>query len=136
MEMRGILTSILMIAAVLLTISSCATVPTGPLEEGEVRLLSLNVPDNGVLKMGIQYWVNISFKADGKPEIRRVCMFWSGEGPYCSPVKNVHYGSDAYFEVPLYAQPDQKRLECYAEYVRDGKIRRTNTVVSYVAGKS
>ena len=132
--MKGVLTAILMSVAILLAISSCSTVPKGPLEEGELRLLSMAVPDNGNLKMSIQYLVTIYFEADGKPEIRRVCFSWSGEGPYCVSAKNVKYGSERYIEVLLYAQPNTNRLECYVEYVRDGKIRRTNTLLTYVTG--
>jgi hypothetical protein len=132
--MKGVLTAILMSVAILLAISSCSTVPKGPLEEGELRLLSIAVPDNGNLKMSIQYLVTIYFEADGKPEIRRVCFSWSGEGPYCVSAKNVKYGSERYIEVLLYAHADSNRLECYVEYVRDGKIRRTNTLLTYVTG--
>jgi hypothetical protein len=133
-DMKGSLISILMSAAILLGISSCATVSKGPLEPGELRLLSIDVPENGNLKTGIVYRVRVYFQADGKPEIRRACFSWSGDGPYCVSVKDVEYGSDAYVEVPIYAHLGQNRLECYVEYVRDGKIRRTNTVISFVYG--
>ena len=132
--MKGVLTPILVGVAILLAISSCATVPKGPLEEGELRLLSMDIPDNLIVKTDQQYWVTIDFEADGKPEIRRACMTWSGDGPYCVPVKKAIYGSDAYMEVPIYAHPGQNRLECYVEYVQGGKIRRTNTLMSYVTG--
>jgi hypothetical protein len=132
--MKGVLTAILMSVAILLAISSCATVPKEPLGPGELRLLSLYVPENGNLKTGIAYRISINFEADGKPEIRRACFTWSGDGPYCVRVKDVKYGSDAYIELPFYARPDTNRLDCYVEYVRDGKIRRTNTVLSYVTG--
>jgi len=132
--MKGVLTAILMSVVVLLAISSCATVPKEPLGPGELRLLGMDVPENGNLKVGILYRVTITFEADGKPEIRRVCFTWSGDAPRCVRVTNVAYGSDASIEVPLSALPDTNRLECYVEYVRDGKVRRTNTVFSYVTG--
>jgi hypothetical protein len=132
--MKGVLTAILMSVAILLAISSCATVPKEPLGPGELRLLSLDVPENGNLKTGIAYRISINFEADGKPEIRRVCFTWSGDGPYCVPVKDVKYGSDATIELPLYAHTDTNRLECYVEYVREGRVRRTNIVVSFVTG--
>lgn len=132
--MKRVMTPILTSVAILLVISSCATTPKGPLEPGEMRLLSLDIPENGNLKTGIAYRISINFKADGRPEIRRACFTWSGDGPYCVYVKDVKYGSDAYIELPLYARLDSNRLECYVEYVRDGKIRRTNTVLSYVTG--
>jgi hypothetical protein len=132
--MKGVLTLILMTVAILLAISSCATVSKEPLGPGELRLLSMDVPENGNLKMNVAYRVSVYFQADGKPEIRRACFSWSGDGPYCVWVKDVKYGSDAYVEVPIYAHLDQNRLECYVEYVRGGKIRRTNTVISLVNG--
>ena len=80
--MKRVLISILTSAAILLAISSCSTVPKGPLEPGEMRLLGLDVPDNSVLKLGIDYFVTIKYEADDKPEIRRICFTWSGDGPY------------------------------------------------------
>jgi hypothetical protein len=133
--MKGVLTAILMSVAILLAISSCATVPKEPPGPGELRLLRLDVPENGNLRTDIAYRIFINFEADGKPEIRRVCFTWSGDGPYCVRVKHVEYGSDAYIELPLYARPGPSNLECYVEYIRDGKIRRTNTVLSSVNGQ-
>ncbi len=132
--MKGVLTAILMSVVVLFAISSCATVPKEPLGPGELRLLGMDIPENGNLKVGILYRATVTFEADGKPEIRRVCFTWSGDAPHCVRVKNVAYGSDASIDVPLSALPDTNRLECYVEYVRDGKVRRTNTVFSYVTG--
>jgi hypothetical protein len=76
--------------------------------------------------------VTIRFKADGRPEVRRVCFMWSGEGPRC--IRGVQYGSEGSLEVLYQAPEGRHRLECYVEYVRDGKVRRTNTVSSFVAG--
>ena len=132
--MKKMLTCILVSGAILLAISSCATAPKGPLEPGEMRLLSLDVPENGNLKSGIAYRISINFEADGRPEIRRVCFTWSGDGPYCVPVKDVKYGSEAYIELPLYARPNTNKFECYVEYVREGKIRRTNKLFSFITG--
>jgi hypothetical protein len=132
--MKRVLTSILTSVAILLAISSCATAPKGPLEPGEMRLLSLEVPDNGNLKLSITYPLTIKFKADGRPEVHRACFTWSGEGPRCIRVKKVEYGSDASLEVLFSAPEDRHLIECYVEYVRDGKVRRTNTVSSYITG--
>jgi hypothetical protein len=132
--MKGVLTLILMTVAILFAISSCATVSKEPLQPGELRLLSMDIPDNGNLKMGLAYRVNVNFQADGKPEIRRACFSWSGGSPYCVPVKDAKYGSDAYVEASIHAPIGQNRLECYLEYVRGGKIRRTNTLISLVSG--
>jgi len=44
--MRSTLIAILVGGVVILSISSCATVPTEPLASGELRLLSIRVPMN------------------------------------------------------------------------------------------
>ena len=132
--MKGVLASILTTVALLLAISSCATVPEGPLEPGEMRLLSLEVPENGNLKVNVAYPVAIKFKAEGRPEVRRACFTWNGDGPRCNRIKDVKYGSEASLDVLFYAPMGYYRLECYVEYVRDGKVRRTNIVGSYVNG--
>jgi hypothetical protein len=133
--MKRVLTSILTGVAILLVISSCSTAPKGPLEPGEMRLLSLDVPDNGNLKVSIVYQLTIKFKADGHPEVRRACFTWSGDGPNCLRIKEVKYGSDASLDVLFSAPVDYHLLECYVEYVRDGKVRQTNTVGSYINGR-
>jgi hypothetical protein len=128
-DMKRILISILMSVAILLAISSCATV-----KKGELRLFSMDIPENGNLKVNIPFWVRIYFEADGNPEIRRACFFWSGDGPYCFNVRDVKYGSLAYFEVPLLARLGSDSLQCYVEYVRDGKIQRSNAIASFITG--
>ncbi len=133
--MKKVLISILASFAILLVISSCATVPQGPLGPGEVRLLSLDVPENGNLQTTVPYMVGIKFKADGHPDIRKVCYSWSGENLRCVPVKNVKYGSDAGVDISVYAPAGQTELRCYIEYIRDGKVVRTNTVTSFVNGR-
>jgi len=133
--MRGILTSILTGIAILVAICSCSTVPKGPLGPGELRLLRLEVPEHGNLQTAVPYMVGIKFEADGHPEIRRVCWSWSGENLRCVRVKNVTYGSDAGLEISVYAHEGESELECYIEYVRDGKVVRTNSVTSFVNGR-
>ena len=135
--MRSILIFFLMWGVVLLVVSSCSTVPKGPLGEGELRLLSIEVPENGTLRRGIQYLVTINFEAHGSPEIKRACFTWSGDGPYCVNVNvnNVNYTlSHGNFQVPVVALLGSKRLECYVEYIRDRKRLRTNSVGSFVTG--
>ena len=123
------LLGVLIGVVIILSVSSCV-----PLQKGELRLLNIEVPEGGNLRMNVEYWVRINFEADGNPEIRRACFFWSGDGPYCVNVKDVKYGSIAYFPLPLYARIGSNSLQCYVEYVRDGKIQRSNAVVSFVTG--
>ena len=132
--MKLILIAVLMSGAILLGASSCATVPTGPLAPGELRLLGGGIPRSGAAYRGTPYEVEITFKADAKPTIRRACFSfsWEGENPSCYAVrpKDVEFGSPGRFTVTL--PPPSKvgtsRLECYAEYWQDSKIRRTNVI--------
>jgi hypothetical protein len=133
--MKPIFIGVLMAAAVLLGISSCATVPTEPLGEGELRLLRMEAPENGNLVLGLSYKFNISFEADGHPEIIRAVCFCSNNGPYINKVEDVKYGSEANFNVYLFAcDRGSQSLECYVDYVRDGKRKRSNSVFSLVYG--
>ena len=125
--MKRISTLILMSVVILLAISSCTMVG-----KGELRLLNMEVRDSERLRTNVQFWVRVNFEADGNPEIRRACFFWTGDGPYCVNVKDVKYGSIAYFEAPLYARYGSSILQCYVEYLRDEKVHRSNAVASSV----
>lgn len=135
--MKLILITVLTGAAFLLGISSCATVPTEPLREGELRLLKMVVPENGNLLVGASYRFNFRFEADGKPEIIRAVCFFSGNGPHYFKVEGVEYGSQANFNVYLHAYDiGSQTLECYANYVSDGKRKQSNSVSSFISGLS
>ena len=127
--MKRILALILMSIALLLAISSCAMV-----RKGELRLLNMEIYDPERLRTNVQFWVRVNFEADGQPEIRRACFYWTGDGPHCVPVpvKDILYGSVAYFEVPLSARFGSNNLQCYVEYLRDEKIERSNAVASSI----
>jgi len=133
--MKPILIAVFIGVALLLGVSSCATVTTEPLGEGELRLLKINIPEYGNLRPGLSYTVNISFEADGQPEINRVVCYCADEGPYYYKIRDVKYGSPGSFSID-FSIPDSgsQRVECYANYVRDGKKRRTNSVFSRVFG--
>lgn len=132
--MRFILISVLMCGVVLL-VSSCATVPTGPLASGEMRLLSIEVPGGESLVSNMFYGAHVIFESEDKPEVKRACFKWSGDGPYCFEVKDVNYGSPGYFTVWLRTvnNSGSYMLECYAQYTRDGGTRLTNVVSTQVS---
>jgi len=75
--------------AVLLGISSCATVPK-PLAPGELRLLSMLVPEKENIRLHLPFIVNISFEADGEPEIKAACFYFPDDGPHCFKVTDVN----------------------------------------------
>jgi hypothetical protein len=122
-EKRGILALILMSVAILLVGSSCTI-----LKKGELRLLDMEIRESTRLRMDVQFWVRVNFEANGNPEIRRACFYWLGDGPYCVNVKDVEYGSFAYFDVLLDARYGSSILQCYVEYLRDERIERSNAV--------
>jgi hypothetical protein len=141
--MKLILKAVLISISVLLVISSCATITEGPFlsvgrekisSGGELRLLSVDVLQRGNLSENVEYWATINFEADPKPEIQRACFNFSGERQSCVDVqaKDVTYGSHPYFRVLIHVPVGSKRIDCYAEYTREGKTRRTNTVTYYI----
>ena len=124
--MKRILAPILMSVAILLASSSCT------LKKGELRLLDMEIHNPARILTSAQFWIRVHFEADGNPEIRRACFYWFGDGPYCVNVKDVEYGSFAYFDVPLVARYGPSVLQCYVEYLRDERIERSNAVAHRV----
>jgi len=138
--MRSILITILLSGIVLLGASSCATMSKEPLASGEVRLLSMDVVGAG-LEAHSSFAVNVFFESSGPPQIKRACFYESRQWQYCSDVSDVSYftlGTKRAFQVRLPGiGAGSHRVECYAEYIRDGETRRTNVVFTQiVAGRS
>ena len=131
--MRSISTAGLTIGVALLGIFSCATVSNKSLAPGELRLLSVVIPEKESIKLNSPFLVNISFEADGKPEVRAACFTLSGDGPHCSKVTDVNYGPPGTIRVQIRTKnPGSRLLEGYALYIRDGKIQATNAVSTYL----
>jgi hypothetical protein len=131
--MRRATTSLVSVSmgGIILWICSCATVPTGPLAPGEVRLLRIDVPHHGTTTRSLPFLVNIIFEADGKPEIKTACFYWSGDGPYCFKVLDVNYGSPGTISVEPRAKPSGMYvLETYVLYMRGGKTQPTKIISS------
>jgi hypothetical protein len=133
LTMKSILMVALIAVGVLLMVPSCATVSTKPLGPGEVKLLGINIPEVGDLAANLQYPANISFEADGRPEITRACFSWSGDGPYCFKVKDVNYGSGTIkVDFRSNLRPGVYTLESYVLYIRDGRTMKTNSASTRV----
>jgi hypothetical protein len=140
------LKAVLMNIAVSLVISSWAAITEGqegyfnwtsgkePSSVGELKLLSVDIPHSWNLSTNIEYWATINFEADRNPKIQRACFNFSDGSQSCVDVqaKDVTYASHPYFRVPIHVPVGTKRIDCYAEYIRDGKTQRTNTVTYYV----
>ncbi len=131
--MRSIL-GVLMGIALLLAISSCAT--TEPLREGELRLLRMQVPENGNLILGHDYKFNFSFESDGSAEIIRAVCSCADNAPRPYRVENLAYGSvRGSFTLYLFAcTMESQRYECYVDYVSGGKRQRSNSVFGLIYG--
>lgn len=118
-----------LVSGVILLISSCATVPTGTLAPGEVRLLRIDLPNEGDIRRGIPFAVTITFEAEGRPEIRTACFYLSGDGPYCFKVQDVEYGSPGTINAePRIVDSGSFVLEAYVLYLRDGKTQPTKKI--------
>ena len=144
--MKLLLRAVLMTIAVLLIMSSWATVMEGqegyfnwefkkePLSGGELKLLNMDIPQSWNLSTNTEYWATIKFEADRKPNIRRACFDFSGGNPSCVDVqaKDVRYPSHSDFRVPIRIPVGTKKINCYAEYIRDGKAQRTNAITYHV----
>jgi hypothetical protein len=130
---KSISIAILAMAAGLSGISSCATAPNEPFAPGELRLLSILVPEKDKIKVNVPFAVDISFEADGKPEVRAACFTLSGDGPHCSKVTSLDYGSPGTIWVQIHTKNRGSRLlEGYVLYLRDGKVQSTNVVSTYL----
>ena len=131
--MKSILITILLSGIVLSGASSCATVPKEPLAPGEVRLLSIDAVGGGNIKAFLSFTVNIFFEAASSPEIKTACFYESGQEPSCFDVSYLTLGTKRAFQVSLPGlNVGSHRVECYAEYLRDGKMQKTNVVSSYI----
>jgi hypothetical protein len=123
----------LLLGGVVFGAFSCATVPNGPPAPGEVRLISVDIPHEESIIRNLPFVVNIQFEAAGKPEIRRACFYWSGDGPYCFKVVDVSYGSPGTIRVePRAKESGAYVLEAYVLYLRDGKTQLSKVISSRV----
>jgi len=141
MNIRSVLNTVLIILGVLLVISSYATVSNGwdlllrgetpYIGDSQLKLVSMDIPHTGSPSADAKYWATIKFDAGFKPEIRRACFSFSGDRQSCVDVeaKDVTHG---HFRVPIQIPAGSKKIDCYAEYIREGKTSRTNTVSYYI----
>ena len=128
--MKLILIAVLIGVGVLLVISSCATAPKA-LAPGQLRLLDMRISESDKIKANIPFVVIINFEADGQPQIRAACFYFSGDGPHCLKVTDVTYGSAGTGAIAVETKTNNYgsiSLECYVTYLRDGKLETTNVI--------
>ena len=144
--MKLLLKTVLVNIAVLLVISSWVTVMEGQqgysnrdwMKESsrgrELKLISMEIPPNRDFSADVEYWATIEFDAGFKPKIQRACFNFSGGSQSCVDVqaKDVSYGLRPHFRVPIHVPVGTKRIDCYAEYIREEETRRTNIIIYYV----
>ncbi len=131
--MKSAVTAIFVIGATLLGVFSCATVTNKPLAPGDLRLISLQVPEKENIRLNSPFAVNIRFEAEGRPEVRAACFTLSGDGPHCSRVTDIDYGPPGTIRVQIRTRnPGSRLLEGYVLYVRGGQIEPTNVVRTYI----
>jgi hypothetical protein len=130
--MKSIFIIVLLSGVVLLIASSCATVSKAPLASGEVRLLGIDVLGTSI-EANVSFPVNIFFEAAGHPEIKRACFYEPGEEASCSDVSLATFGTKRYFQAYVPGMNvGPHTVECYAEYIRDGEIRKTNVITTRI----
>ena len=134
--MKLLLKAVLINIAVFLVISSWATVSSGwelPIGGGtrpigdQLRLVSMDIPQTWTPSSDVKYWATVKFDTEFKPEIHRACFNFSGGEKSCVDVE-AKYVASGYFRVPIQVPAGTKRIDCYAEYIRNGETYRTNTV--------
>jgi hypothetical protein len=113
--------------------SSCATVPTGPLSPGEVRLLSMDIPGHEAIARKSHFDVFLRFQADGEPQIESTCFSWSADKPRCFKAKDVRLGTEPMIRQSLVAhEAGIYIITAYLLYTRDGKSLKSNEVGGHV----
>jgi len=117
--------------AVLSVLCSCATAPK-PLASGELRLLSIQIPEKDNIQIDTPFLVKIDFEADGQPEIRSACFYISGDGPRCSKVTDVIYGSPGTIKMQARTNDSNATLlDCFVRYILNGKIETTDMISTH-----
>ncbi len=131
--MKSISVAFFMGGVVLLLLSSCATVPTEPMGPDELRLLGIQIPGAGRIKAGALYTINVRYESGGQPKVQRTCFSLAGYGPYCSKVTGMDLGLAGTFQMEVGGSDiGPQRLEIYIEYLREGRLRRTNAISTIV----
>jgi len=125
--------AILIGGGITLLVFSCASVPKEPLASGELRLSSMDVVGIAI-EANSSFAVNVFFEAAGPPEIRRACFYEPGEEPSCFDVSLATLGTKRAFQVYLPGfNVGLHRVECYAEYIRNGEMQKTNVIVTPIS---
>ena len=97
-----------------------------PSEPTNLELTKLVVDKN--LRAGQRYNIALQFRMTGSPSVKRVCLLWSGEGPYC--LRRI-YTNKVSGEILTWARTDNPgmyRLTGYVEYQSGTEMKHSNRV--------
>ncbi len=96
-----------------------------------VKLISMEIPNTLTPAKDVKCWATIKYDSGMYPEFRRACFKFSDGEESCVDVEEKEVTSRN-FRVPIHVPAGTKKIDCYAEYIRDGKVSRTNTITYYV----
>lgn len=131
--MRSILAAFLMAGTFLVLLSSCATVSTEPLGPDELRLLDIHVPGSGRFKVGAMYTVTVRYESGGQPKVQRACFILGSSEPRCARATDTDLGLAGSFQMDIGGNDvGPQRLQIYVDYLREGRLRRSNVVTTLV----
>ncbi len=136
--MRSVLIVVLVSGIILLMVCSCASVSKEPLAPGGIRLLSMDVVGAGV-EADVPFAINVLFEASDHPKIKRACFYEQGEEPLYFDALEISYatlGTKRTFQVRFPGlRAGFHRVECYVEYIRDGRTVKSNVIFTGITPK-
>lgn len=115
----------------LIAFSACATAPSGPLREGELRVTKLTVPNPA--PAGPRYPAVFEGVERGSTDIRvvRACLTWQTmqftDWPYCFAGQE-DTTAKTFTVHPSTRNPNNYTLYGYLEYEAKGRTKQSNTV--------
>ena len=117
--------------AVGLALAACATAPSGPLKEGEVRVQALKTPGT-IQPGGWQATFEGVEKPDSEIKLTQACLTWVTlqfrDGPYCSIVASEDPAAKLVTSRHVTMNPNNYTIYGYLMYTYKGQTRQSNTV--------
>ncbi len=123
MVRRGVLCVFFLL---LMVLWACATIPTGPLAEGEVRVARLNVPNANVGKLYKVIFEGIQKK--GEVKITSACFTWEWIGGSESHCFGLTEGDGTATVVLRTMGAGPYTLHGHLRYLYEGNFRESNKV--------
>ena len=125
------LTTAVLASVVIIVLFGCA--PAKSLDGTEVRLSKLEVAPE--LKAGVPYDVALAYSMTGNAKIQQVCLYWSGEGPFCRDRFTVDSAAGKIRTRARTGNPNVYSLMGVVRYSAGGEIYRSNEVSARITVK-